>query len=413
MRFLRPVSLIVLLFVVSIVPAYRAGESLPVQLSDSSYWQLITNTSEPDGAFFSENFLSNERGFQYVIPALLQRVQPGGVYMGVGPEQNFTYISVLHPKLAFILDIRRQNMMEHLLYKALFELSPGRAEFLSRLFSRKLPANPAADTDVKDLFDAFAAVEQDETLYASNLQVVKDLLVKKHGFDLSADDLASLERVYHEFSRQGTLIGYSVSDAALMAQINTRARTGRNPNPVTATPIPANTEELYRLLVLNEPTVVQPLAAPPMAQSSFPNYGDLMTATDAEGHDWSYLSNEESYKSVREMQLQNRIVPLVGDFAGPKAIRAVGEYLKSHDAKLTAFYLSNVEQYLNPAELNRFYSSVATVPILPTSTFIRSVQGSGVQPGIAQSSISPMQEVIDAVTNGRIQTVNDIIRIWH
>jgi hypothetical protein len=63
--------------------------------------------------------------------------------------------------------------------------------------------------------------------------------------------------------------------------------------------------------------------------------------------------------------------------------------------------------------LTRFYSNVATVPILPTSTFIRSVQGSGVQPGIAQSSISPMQEVIDAVTSGRIRTVNDIIQIWH
>ena len=247
MRFARPISLIVLLFVVSIVPAYRAGESLPAQLSDSSYWELIANSSEPDGAFFSENFLSNERGFQYVLPALLQRVQPGGIYMGVGPEQNFTYISVLHPKLAFIVDIRRQNLVEHLLYKALFELSPDRAEFLTRLFSRKLPASLAADADVKDLFDAFAAVDPNEALYASNLQVVQDVLLKKHGFKLSDDDLASLEHVYHEFSRQGTLIGYSVSDALLMAQINTRARTGRNGNPpATATPIPANTEELYR-----------------------------------------------------------------------------------------------------------------------------------------------------------------------
>jgi hypothetical protein len=36
-----------------------------------------------------------------------------------------------------VLDIRRQNMLEHLTYKALFEMSTDRADFLSRLFSRQ------------------------------------------------------------------------------------------------------------------------------------------------------------------------------------------------------------------------------------------------------------------------------------
>jgi hypothetical protein len=138
-----------------------------------------------------------------------------------------------------------------------------------------------------------------------------------------------------------------------------------------------------------------------------------MMATDAAGHDWSYLANEDNYKTVRDMQLQNRIVPLVGDFAGPKAIRSVGEYLKSHDARLTTFYLSNVEQYLNPAEMKRFYANVAAVPLDPSSSFIRSAQGTGVQPGIVQSYISPVQDVIDAVIEGRVQSLNDILRFWH
>jgi hypothetical protein len=42
--------------------------------------------------------------------------------------------------MAFIVDIRRGNMLELLLYKALFEISNDRAEFLSRLFSRPMPA---------------------------------------------------------------------------------------------------------------------------------------------------------------------------------------------------------------------------------------------------------------------------------
>ena len=67
--------------------------------------------------------------------------------MGVGPEQNFTYIAVTRPAIAFIVDIRRGNLDLHLMYKALFELSADRADFVSRLFSRKRPAGPAADVD--------------------------------------------------------------------------------------------------------------------------------------------------------------------------------------------------------------------------------------------------------------------------
>src|SRR5687767_1848559 len=105
--------------------------SLPTQLSDAEFWQIVENFSEPSGYFQSDNFLSNESGLQDVIPDLRARIKPGGVYLGVGPEQNFTYIQALEPKMAFVLDIRRLNALEHLLYKALFELSATRVEFLS------------------------------------------------------------------------------------------------------------------------------------------------------------------------------------------------------------------------------------------------------------------------------------------
>ena len=113
-----------------------AANNLPAQISDDAFWQMISEFSEPGGYFRSDNFLSNENAFQQVIPQLTKSVSPGGVYLGVGPEQNFTYLVALQPKLAFIIDIRRQSMLEHLLYKALIELSASRAEFLSRLFSR-------------------------------------------------------------------------------------------------------------------------------------------------------------------------------------------------------------------------------------------------------------------------------------
>src|SRR6185295_6554819 len=101
------------------------------------FFRMISEMSEPDRYFQFDNFLSNELGYQFVIPRLIENTQTGGVYLGVAPEQNFTYIAAIKPKIAFIVDIRRQNMLELLMYKALFEISPDRADFLSHLFSRK------------------------------------------------------------------------------------------------------------------------------------------------------------------------------------------------------------------------------------------------------------------------------------
>ena len=124
-----------------------------------------------------------------MIPELKATLPTGGVYLGVGPEQNFTYIVALRPKLAFIVDIRRGNLLEQLLYKAFVEMSSTRAEFLSRLFARKRPADLPANAPVDVLFAAFAAAAPSEELFKENLQAAKDRLVKDHKFALSDDDL--------------------------------------------------------------------------------------------------------------------------------------------------------------------------------------------------------------------------------
>src|SRR5262245_41952817 len=79
---------------------------LPARLADSEFWDLIGEFSESGGYFRSENFVSNENAFQHVIPALKKQVKTGGVYLGVGPDQNFTYVAAVLPRLAFIIDIR-------------------------------------------------------------------------------------------------------------------------------------------------------------------------------------------------------------------------------------------------------------------------------------------------------------------
>jgi len=123
MRTLRRIGFPVLCVALLVTPAIRAAQPIPTQLSDEAFWGFISASSEPGGGFISENLVSNELGYPYVIPQLVERVPSCGAYIGVGPEQNFTYLAALKPRIAFIVDIRRQNMIEHLLYKAIFELS--------------------------------------------------------------------------------------------------------------------------------------------------------------------------------------------------------------------------------------------------------------------------------------------------
>ena len=99
-----------------------------------------------------------------------------------------------------------------------------------------------------------------------------------------------------------------------------------------------------------------------------------MTQTDKDGVNHGFLANEENFKVMRNLEEKNLLVPLVGDFGGPKAIRAVGKYLKEHGATVTAFYLSNVEQYLG-SNWNDFCANVASLPLDEKSTFIRSSRG--------------------------------------
>ena len=304
----------------------RAAETLPTELSDEAFWNIVTEFSETGGYFRSDNFVSNETTFQYVIKDL-KKTKPGGVYLGVGPDQNFTYIVALQPKMAIIFDIRRQNAMQHLMYKALIETSSDRAEFLSRLFSRKRPENVGPKSTAEELFAAYGNVEPDRPLFLETMQAMKKHLEVTHKFKLTSDDEANIEYVFRAFYSGGPDLTYNG------------------------------------------------VGAGGYGRSRMPTYGELMQADDGEGENRSYLGNETNFKALQEMEKKNLIVPVVGDFAGAKAIRTVGKYLKDHNAFVTAFYLSNVEQYLfqQDDDWSKFYKNVETLPLDSSATFIRSV----------------------------------------
>src|SRR5262249_16422734 len=140
-----------------------------------------------------------ETAFQHVIPELSRRANENGVYLGVGPDQNFTYIAALKPQLAFIVDIRRRNMLEHLMYKAIIELSADRAQFLSMLFSRPLHSDGFSAASPEDLFTAIKRVEPSPALFRANLDRILKQLTESHGFGLSASDIHNVEYVFNAF----------------------------------------------------------------------------------------------------------------------------------------------------------------------------------------------------------------------
>ena len=336
-------------------------DSLPLRLSDKEFWRLINDFSESDGYFRSDNFLSNEGGSQRVIPTLRKAIEPGGVYLGVGPEQNFTYIVGVRPKMAFVVDIRRQNMLEHLLYKALIEMSGNRGEFLSRLFSRPRPATVNAESNALVLLAAYERAQPSQDLFDANLRLVLDYLEETKGFDLSSEDEAAVAKVYRAFFESGPDLRYTFYGG-------------------------------YGAFM------------------GMPSYAELMTENDGISHNWSFLANEDQYRLIQRLQRNNLIVPIVGDFAGPKAIRSVGRYLKEHDATVTLFYTSNVEQYLFQDDNNwrNFYENVETLPLDASSMFIRYVLN---RRGFnrARTVSSPIVDVVEGFKSGEVRSYYDVI----
>jgi len=300
--------------------APRIADTLPSQYTDAEFWKLVTDFSEPGGQFPYENFVSNEISYQDVIPEVNRRTTPGGVYLGVAAEQNFTYIAAIKPKVAFIFDIRRQNLVELLMYKALFEMSPSRSEFISRLFSRKLAGVIPTTASATALFNTSQKVRPDPQLYQETLRAMKDRLMRQHQFQLTADDQRKIEYIFKVFYDGGPSMDYTYASAA--------------PN------------------------------------NQMPGFSLLLTRTDSRGENSSFLASEDRYLYIRGLQQKNVIIPVVGDFSGPKALKAAGKYLKDHKAAVTVFYVSNVEDYLQ-SSWYAYRSNIQALPFEESALFIR------------------------------------------
>ncbi len=305
-------------------PPALSPTALPPRDSVGPFAKLVAELSEPGGYFDTDNLISNERSYLHVLGALDRLKVRGGAYVGVGPDQNFSYIARIKPRIAFIVDIRRDNMLQQLLFKALFARSRNRAEYLALLLGRPVPANveSLAGRPIEQLV---TYIDSLRVTAASSLGARQLVQAEVARFDvpLSAKDWATMARFHAEFIAAGLSLRFTSA--------------GRPP------------------------------------QWYYPTLRELVLERDLTGRAASYLASESDFQFVKTMQRDNLVIPVVGDLAGSHAMPAIAQLMRARGDKLSAIYASNAEDYvMRGGGFGAYARNVLAMPRDARSVFIRS-----------------------------------------
>ena len=323
-RLIVAAGALILLLIISLPQALENGEEVRKQ-TDQEFEQLSLELSEEAGYFDTDNLISNELSYLQVFPKLREITTSGQVYLGVGPDQNFTCIVQVRPATAFIIDLRRDNLLQHLYFKQLIEASDNRWEYLTLLFGKRPPKGfrPDPSADIPVLVEHFRSLSSDREFFEQNfLEVWSDL-----------------RRRFPDVTREEDRDTFHAIAVTFF-------------------------EESFQLRFRSHDRLPRP---------QYPTYEQLARATDQTGEMRHYLNSESDFQFLKKMQEENRIVPVIGDFAGPTAVRSVGEYLKRQGLVVSTFYVSNVEFYLfGNRGFSLFLENLKHLPVDHNSVIIRS-----------------------------------------
>jgi hypothetical protein len=296
---------------------------------ESTYGRTFLRLSEPAGFFPSENVVSNETSYLHVLDAMRRDGVTGGAYIGVGPDQNFSYIAAIRPQVAFMFDIRRDAMIEHQLFKAVFAMSRNRLEYLCILLAKPVPAGVSTwkDSSIKSLI-ALIDTTNASVEFAKSSEIEIENRARNFGIPLSDNDIGVMALYRAAFIRYGLDVQYSSLNGSMMGNM--------------------------------------------------PAWRDLLVEVDRSGHQLNYLAADSLFQFVKQMEAENRIIPVTGNAAGPTALRKLGDEIRSRGLVVSALYMSNVEQYLFRDNLfSAFAENVKTLPRDEKTVIIRSLFGGG------------------------------------
>jgi len=300
-----------------------AGAQSAAPLSPPAFADLVARLSEPSGYFDTDNLISNEGSYLHAVSGLEQRGVKGGAYVGVGPDQNFSYMARIRPEIAFLVDIRRDNLLEHLLFKALFAAARNRIEYLCLLTGKAFPMDAGWESrSIEELVRYIDGAATDSGLVASREAAVRAAALG-FGLPLSAQDLSTIASFHRVFVNQG--LGLKMTS-------------------------------------FNRPI-----------RADYPDYRRLLLERDRTGRQTNYLANEVDFRFLKSLQERNLVVPVVGNLAGTHAIKAIGAEIARRGLQVSAYYTSNVEFYIfDDGSWPQYTANVAALPRTPKSVIIRS-----------------------------------------
>jgi hypothetical protein len=282
---------------------------------------MIAELSEKEGAFFADTPLSNEDGYGAAIPWLERSAgREPSVYLGVGPEQNLTFIARAKPELAFVVDLRRANLLLHVLYKSMFADSTTPSQWLLLCLGRR-PAPLVDEPSPEAWLVAIRAVAKDRTVHEALLERTLARMTGTWGMALEPGDAAALSRLLATFFERDLQLRYETTDH----------------------------------------------------NDEFPSFSELLLAKDEQGHALHFLADPGAFAALKKFEAEDRLLPIVGNFAGEHALGAIGDTLRRLNRKLGVLYASNVEEYLLIDEQwGQWQSNVARLPRTSDALLLRS-----------------------------------------
>jgi hypothetical protein len=363
-------TLVVALAIVPPALGQSAATGRRTESRDTSFAATIRRISEPGGFFDSDNLISNETSYLHVVNRLRELGVTGGAYIGVGPDQNYSYVAAIRPSIAFMIDIRRDNALQHLMYKALFERSRNRTEFLCRLLGRARPADVDRwdDRPIDSVLAWLDAAPVDAV--AGERERRETLAVAaSYGVPLDARDRETMLRFHREFMQEGLELRFSSFR---------RANSGM-----------------------------------------YPSLRSLIIERDLAGQRSSYLASEEAWRFIKRLHATGRIVPIVGNLGGDQAFPALAAELRARNLRVSALYTSNAEMYIwRDGLFPKFARTVTTLPIDARSVIIRSYfDRSGTRHPLAvpdHLSVQLLQRTQDFVRRyraGQIESYWDVVSL--
>jgi hypothetical protein len=200
------------------------------------------------------------------------------------------------------------------MHKALFALSGDRASYLAHLTARR-PGELPRDPSAAELVAAFSKSALDPGLLEKTIQ---DVVAVLRPYDLVRED-----------------------EWAEVATIQSRlAGPGVN----------------ARFLAL----------------TMYPTFARLIQTPDRDGQPAHFLAREEFYQAVRDRQRGDRVLPLVGDFAGPSVLPRLGDWLRKHRLAVSVVYVSDVEFFLRRARtFDAYVANLARLPWAEGALIVR------------------------------------------